>query len=112
MPIANCIITSNCQKNSDSSKNLIELWASESKKSPEHMTINLITSSEQLGKKYSIMANLLLPSIWPSSDISSLQIGLANALSLYFNVSLEEVFFSTSIVNSGMVVEAGEEIEW
>ena len=91
---------------------MIELWASESKKSPEHMTINIITSSQQLGNKYPIMANLMLPSIWSSSDISLLQIGLANALSLYFNVSLEEVFVSTSIVNSGMLIEAGEEVEW
>jgi len=76
------------------------------------MTINIITSSQQLGNKYPIMANLMLPSIWSSSDISLLQIGLANALSLYFNVSLEEVFVSTSIVNSGMLIEAGEEVEW
>ena len=112
MPIANCIITSKCQNNSDSSSNLIELWANESKMSLEHMTINILTSNEQLGNKYTIMANLLLPSIWSSSDISSLQLGLAKALSLYFNVSSKEVFVATSIVKSGMVVEAGKEVKW
>ena len=112
MPIANCIITSKYQKNSDNSSRLIELWASESKKPSEHMTINIITSNEQLGKQYHIMASLLLPSIWSGSDISSLQIGLAKALALHFNASLSEVFVATTIVNSGMVVEAGEQVEW
>ena len=112
MPIANCIITPKCQKGSDVSGNLIDLWASESKKSSEKMTINILTSSEQLGQQYTIIANLLLPSIWSSSDISSLQLGLAKALSLSFDLSSKEVFVSTSIVESGMVVEAGKEVDW
>jgi len=112
MPIANCIITSDCHKRSGESSELITLWAIESNKSPEDMTINIIASDEQYGKKYSVMAHLLLPSIWSGSDISQLQLGLAKALTLHFNVSLKEVFVSTSIVNSGMVVEEGEEIEW
>jgi len=112
MPIANCIVTPKCQKRSDSSINLIELWSSESKISSEHMTINIITSSEQLGNKYTIMVTLLLPSIWSNSDISSLQMGLAKALTLHYNVSLEEVFILTNMVNSGMVVESGKEIKW
>lgn len=58
------------------------------------------------------MATLLLPSIWSNSDISSLQIGLAKALTLHFNVSLKEVFISTNMVNSGMVVESGKEVKW
>ena len=76
------------------------------------MTINIIKSNEQLGNKYTIMADLLLPSIWPSSDISSLQLGLAKALSLYFNVSLDEVFVATCLVKSGMIIEAGKEVKW
>lgn len=112
MPIANCIITSNCNKGSGESNELIKLWASESKKSSEDMTINITTSDEQYGKQYAVMANLLLPSIWSDSDISQLQLGLAKALSLHFNVSLKEVFVATCIVNSGMVVEEGKEVEW
>ena len=112
MPIANCIVTPKCQKRSSSTSNLIELWSNESKISSEHMTINVITSNEQLGNEYTIMATLLLPSIWSNSDISSLQIGLAKALTLHFNVSLKEVFISTNMVNSGMVVESGKEVKW
>jgi len=112
MPIANCIITSESQKNADNSNNLIELWAKESGKSSEHMTINIITSYKQFGKKYSIMANLLLPSMWSSADISSLQVGLARALSQHYKLNLQDVHVVTSLVNSGMVVEAGKEIKW
>jgi len=112
MPIANCIITSKCHNNTGGSSNLIDLWAKESKSSSEHMTINIITSSEQLGNKYSIMATLLLPSMWSESDISSLQLGLAKALKSHYGVSLEDVFISTSIVSSGLVVESGKEIKW
>jgi len=112
MPIANCIITSKCQSHSASSSNLIELWANESKISSEHMTINIITSNEQLGNKYAIMATLLLPSIWSKSDITSLQVGLAKALTVHYDAPLEDVFISTTIVNSGMVVESGKEVKW
>jgi hypothetical protein len=79
---------------------------------PEHMTINIITSTEHLGKKYSMMATLLLPSIWSKPDITLLQIGLAKALILHCELSLEDIFISTNIVNSGMVVESGKEVKW
>ncbi|CAH1386597.1 conserved hypothetical protein [Candidatus Nitrotoga sp. M5] len=109
MPIANCLITQEC---SQGSGNLIELWANESGISSKHMTINIVSSSEQLGNKYKIMANLSLPSMWSTSDISSLQIGLAKALSQYFAFAINEVHVITNIVTSGMVVESGQEIKW
>jgi len=112
MPIANCIITSECQNNLDGSSNLIELWANESKTSSEHMTINVITSTEQLGNKYAIMVTLLIPSIWSKPEITLLQLGLAKALTLHYNVSIEDVFISTNIVKSSMVVESGKEVKW
>lgn len=109
MPIADCVITSECKEGSGS---LIELWAEESGKSDKYMTINIITSSVQLGKRYKIMANLSLPSMWAASDISLLQIGLARALSRYFSVSIQEVHVITNIVTSGLVVESGQELKW
>jgi len=80
--------------------------------SSEHMTINVMTSTEQWGHQYAITATLLLPSLWSSPDIISLQLGLANALSLHFDVPLEGVFVSTSIVKSGMVVDSGKIVKW
>ena len=109
MPIVNCVITQECVPRSG---NLIELWASESGMSPEHMTVNIITSSEQLGNKYKIMANLHLPSMWSASDISRLQLSLAKSLSHYFAVAISEVHVITNIVTSSRVVESGQEIKW
>lgn len=109
MPIANCIITPGCI---DGSGNLIELWAGESNLSSDHMTINIITSSNQTGNKYKVMANLALPSIWSASDISALQIGLAKALALYYSLALNEIHVITTTVSSGFVVETGREITW
>lgn len=112
MPIANCIITSKCKSSSDSSSRLIETWANESNTSSDNMTINIITSTEQTGHKYAIMASLLLPSIWSRSEIKSLQLGLAKALSLHYTLALDDIFITTSLVESGMVVEAGKEVTW
>lgn len=109
MPIANCIITQEC---SDTAGSLIELWAKASGVSAEHMTINIICSHEQLGKQYKIMSNLTLPSMWSKSNISSLQMGLATALSQHFLVDIKEVQVVTNIVTSGLVVESGKEISW
>ena len=108
MPIANCIVTSGCQHGSSK---LIELWASESGQSSENMTINLITSTRQFGNRYSVMATLWLPSIWSTSEASSLQIGLAKALAEYFNLVPDEVHVITQLFDSGMVVEE-EEMQW
>jgi hypothetical protein len=109
MPIANCTIAS---ENSSCSEDLIELWASESGISPEHMTINIVAGSGQVGKKYAAMANLLLPSLWSDSEISSLQLGLARALAQHYAIPVAEVHVVTTIVTSGKVVESGREVEW
>ncbi|MBJ7538156.1 hypothetical protein [Marinomonas transparens] len=109
MPIANCVITQECPQGTG---NIIELWAQESGISAEHMTINIMTSSEQLGNTYKIMANLALPSMWSAPSVSLLQLGLAKALAKYFAVAINEVHVITSVVASGMVVDSGQEIKW
>lgn len=109
MPIANCIISSECR---ESEYSFIDCWASESGQSPEHMTVNIIKSTQQFGKKYGAMATLYLPSLWSESAISSLQIGLAKALAKTYGLSLDDVNVVTSIVESGFVVESGKEEKW
>jgi hypothetical protein len=54
----------------------------------------------------------MLPSIWSKSNISSLQLGLASALSKHYLVEIDEVQVITHIVTSGLVVESGKEINW
>lgn len=109
MPIATCLVIPQCARGTD---DLIQLWANASGKPKEHMTINLVTSSDQLGNRYKIMADLKLPSLWSTDEISSIQLGLAKALAQHFSVSIEEVHVVTQIVASGLVVEAGQEIKW
>lgn len=109
MPIANCIVTSDCH---EGSSNLLERWANESDQSSEHMTINIVVSDRQLGNNYSVMATLFLPTMWSSSGISSLQTGLARALAQHYGLAQSDVHVITCLVNSGMVVESGREIHW
>lgn len=109
MPIANCVITPDCMEGSE---NLLELWAVEADISSEHMTVNIMTSSKQLGNKYKVMVNLALPSIWSGQNITQLQVGLARALSQYYALELSEVHVVTSIVDSGLVVESGKSLTW
>ena len=109
MPIANCIVTPECQNGAE---DLVRLWAKESGQSEEHMTINIVVSSQQLGNRYAVMATLILPSLWSAESVSSLQIGLSKALSVYFKIPLEGIFITTNIVESGCVVSNGEEEVW
>lgn len=109
MPIANCIISSECQQ---SSNDLVKMWAAESGQSAEHMTVNIIISKEQIGKKYGVVATLFLPSVWSDSDISSLQTSLAKVLANHFSLPLRQVLVISNIVNSGMVVENGQIVCW
>jgi hypothetical protein len=112
MPIANCLVQKGCYKKVSSDESLIELWASESGISSEQMTVNISQSSEQRGNAYNIMAVLYLPSIWSKQDIDLLQTGLAYALTRYFNVDINTVQVMTHILQSGMIVEKGEIVEW
>ena len=112
MPIANCILTPECINSSDQQGNLIDKWAKAADQSSEHMTINLLTLKEQLGNAYQIMASLQLPALWSPKDISSLQTGLAKALSEHFSVPLSTVHVVTNIIESGRVVEDGKEVKW
>ena len=109
MPIANCIITPDCVAGTI---DLIEVWANESGQSPEYMAINIMNSNDQFGYNYKVMANLYLPSLWSGPNASALQMGLAKVLSKYFKQAIDQVHIVTTIVESGMVVEAGQEQKW
>lgn len=112
MPIANCFILSSLNTTSVDESELVSSWTSTSTISSDEMTVNLIEVNKQVGKSYSIIAQLLLPSIWPRAEVSSLQTGLAQALSQCYKVPFEQVIVITNIIESGMVVESGREINW
>jgi hypothetical protein len=54
----------------------------------------------------------MLPSHWSKENISKLQLGLAKALSKCLRVSIKQVHIVTNIIDSGLVVENGEETTW
>lgn len=114
MPIANCFISPDHQSHDDYSKDLIRLWVEHSGigNAETELTVNIVFSNLQFGKKYTAMATLLLPSIWSKDALSSLQRGLAKALSDCYSISLDQVFITTLIVESGHVVENGQEVTW
>lgn len=112
MPIANCIVTDKYRNTNDKSLDLVTLWANESFKPAEHMTINIISCNEQYGNQYGVMANLQIPTIWSSNDISLLQLGLVKALSIYFKAPMNDIHVVTTLISSGMVIEDGEVITW
>ncbi len=76
------------------------------------MTVNVIRSEKQFGNKYTVMANLQLPTMWSSSDVSVIQKGLARALAKYYDLEIAQVHVVTQMVESGMVVEDGRELQW
>lgn len=114
MPIANCFISPCHYVQGDNANDLIRLWVEHAgiQQAESEMTVNVLLINSQAGKKYSAMATLLLPPIWSNDDISSLQLGLAKAISQHYSLRLDQVFITTSIVNSGFVVENGREVTW
>lgn len=109
MPIANCIVAPALDP---TDQNPVELWADESGKAKQHMTINIVEYRQQFGTQYPIMATLQLPSLWSSSDINCLQVGLARALAKYYQVAIGDVHVITNIIAPGLVVENGEQTQW
>lgn len=109
MPIANCIVSEECEADKGE---LAELWSRESGISSDEMTVNILIGDQQFGKSYKVMATLYLPTAWSMTTVSKLQIGLANALSKYFCQPIEKIHIITSIVESGLVVETGKEQTW
>ena len=112
VPIANCMVVKDCKRSAGATTELIELWSVASGKAADEMTVNLVGISQQFGKQYKIMANLLLPSVWSAADISLLQLGLAKALASYFSIAIDEIIVVTHIIESGRVVESGQEVTW
>jgi hypothetical protein len=75
------------------------------------MTLDFV-AVKQGGKRYRAIAWLYLPSLWPEEAVAALATGLAAALAEALDVELSSVQVLTSILTSGLVVEAGEIMHW
>ncbi|WP_230556737.1 hypothetical protein [Teredinibacter turnerae] len=109
MPVAHCIVAETCQFEPISP---VDLWAREAKQSPDEMTVTVVRRCQYFGKPHGVIANLYLPTAWSKNKASVLQVGLARALAQYCKTSLQDVLVNTRMVESGCVVEAGEEVFW
>lgn len=111
MPIANCFVSDTDLSRCDLD-DVVRLWSEQAGIAADEMTVNVVATDGQGGRRYRVMAHLDLPSLWSEADVARLQLGLARALSRGLGVELAEVHVITSIVSSGHVVEAGEIQEW
>ncbi|MCS0045428.1 hypothetical protein [Vibrio antiquarius] len=112
MPIANCILSPQVAANSSDSTGLIEKWGEHSGIDTSEMTVTVMRSDEQMGKEYGAICTLNLPNLWSPKAVSSLQVGLAKAISEHFSLKDAEVLVMTFLIESGLVVEGGKEVSW
>jgi hypothetical protein len=109
MPIANCHVLSMAEGLDPSE--IVAAWSRRSGIEPNEMTLDLV-AVQRGGKRYAAIAWLYLPSLWPEEAVAALSTGLAAALAEALQVESSSVQVLTSILTSGMVVEAGEIVDW
>lgn len=112
MPIANCAVSKNLEEKVSTNEDLIDIWSKEAGTESNEMTISIAYCDEVKGKQYDVISHLYLPSIWSEEKRRKIEIGLAIALSRYFQIPINNVIVILSIVQSGQVVENGKVIEW
>lgn len=109
MPIANCHVLS-MPEDLDPS-DIVDAWSRHSGIGSDEMTLDLV-AVHRGGKRYGAIAWLYLPSLWPEEAVAALSTGLAAALAEALDVESSSVQVLTSILTSGLVVEAGEIVRW
>lgn len=112
MPIANCFIAPKLIQTSNTTDDLIAAWAKRSGIDSSEMTIMLTPYEHRLGKEYTVICQLFLPTAWSQSAISALQTGLSHAIADTFSLDNSQIFLMTTLVESGFVVEQGREVKW
>jgi len=114
MPIVNCTIAPDLECEIKNNHDLIKRWSIESgfPEGAKEMTINIVRSEAQYGNQYKIIANLFLPSLWSSDALRSLQCGLDIVLRRCFSLRPDEILIITHVIDSGLIVDKGEVVEW
>lgn len=112
MPIAHCVVSKNIEGKISAHEELIDIWCNETGIESSDVTVFITFCDEIKGKHYDVLSHLYLPTIWPIEKRTEIEIGLAKALSTYFNTSVKNIIVILSTVQSGEVVENGEVIEW
>ena len=111
MPIANCIAPA-AILSASAVDDMTRTWSEASGVGPEHMTINLVARTAQVGAAYEAMVFLYPPSTWRADQVRDLQAGLATAVCRHLDLTPPEVHVLTTMVESGHVLDDGEIQEW
>lgn len=112
MPIANFYFNEKFIEDQNAFENIMQDWSKNIETSPENITINVLSNKFQFGKKYKLMINLLLPSLWSNLEIEAIQLELAKLSSKHLAIPIQEIFVTTQIIQSGHVVEDGKIQKW
>jgi hypothetical protein len=112
MPVAICNLSPNLTLGDNAPSEIIKQWGRYSGIDASEMTVTLLRAKQQAGKQYGAICTLQLPNIWSVSSVSKLQLGLAKAISEHYRLGASDVLVMTSYLDSGFVVEGGEEIHW
>jgi hypothetical protein len=111
MPIANCYIRNRDLVPGELS-NMVSEWARIIEVDTQDVCVNVISGFVQLGKNYTVLVDLNLPSVWQDKEIRKIQVSLLDVLQKYLEVPPEQIFIMTNIIHSGRVVENGEIVVW
>ena len=109
MPIANCFFAS--APHELDAETIVLAWSARSGIEADQMTINVV-HGQQAGNRYEVIAWLYLPSLCSEPEVVALSEGLAAALEDALHVPSRAVQVLTSIITSGLVVEAGRTLRW
>lgn len=108
MPVANCVVADDRAPDPAA---VVRLWSRAAGIGADEMTVNLVHAT-QGGRRYTAMAQLLLPSVWRGDDIERLSVGLARALAEATGAEPSAVQVITTVLTSGSVVEGGRIVHW
>lgn len=111
MPIANCFIQGSLVRTADFKK-LVSEWSSSINIDEKDITLNVISDHEQYGQNYATLISLYLPSLWSSADVENIQKSLSDLFVKHLQVSPNDIFIMTSIIESGKVFTNGKTEKW
>lgn len=110
MPIANCFLKNHVENNTPNK--IASDWGNTIGVDEKDICINFVQNVIQAGHEYEALVNLYLPSLWTKNSIKKIQTELLNMLVKHLNITQDQIFIMTSIIQSGHVVERGEVVEW
>lgn len=109
MPIATC--HTDASLGTLDTDAIVKAWSRHAAIASDEMTVHVVQGSWG-GRRYSAIAHLLVPSIWTTDESTRLSLGLASALTEILDTAPNSVLVTTTVLESGSVVENGAVVCW